>query len=96
MKRPMEAAEADQIKSIKKDILDAKKELRRAVTGLTKLMGDYNSEGNVEAEAAAMDLRGGLLIALGQADQAHSRAMLALCDCFEDGGVVIQGPGGGR
>ena len=95
MKRPMQTAEADQIKAIKKDIIDGKREFRRAVVGLTNLMGGYNAEGNVEAEAAAMDLRGGLLIALGQADQAHSRAMLALCDCFDDGGVVIQG-GGGR
>lgn len=96
MKRQMELAEADQIKAIKKDILEGKREFRRAIVGLTKLAGDYNAEGNVEAEAAAMDLRGGLLIALGHADQAHSRVMLALCDCFEDGGVVIQGGGGGR
>jgi hypothetical protein len=91
----MEASEADQLAAIKKDILEGKREFRRAIAGITKLIGDYNGEGNVEAEAAAMDMRGGLLIALGTADQAHSRAMRALCDCFDDGGVVIQG-GGGR
>lgn len=95
MKRPMETSEAEQLAAIKKDVIDAKKEMRRSIAGLTKLAGDYNAEGNVEAEAAAMDMRGGLLIALGQLDQAHSRAMKALCDCFDDGGIVIQG-GGGR
>lgn len=95
MKRPMQGTEPQEIAAIKKDIIDGKREFRRAVVGLTKLAGEYNQQGNVDAEAAAMDLRGGLLIALGHADQAHSRTMLALCDCFDDGGVVIQG-GGGR
>ena len=95
MKRPMGASEADQIVAIKKDVVECKRLMRRATGALSKLMGEYNAEGNIDAEAAAMDMRGGLMAAHGMVDQAHSRAMRALCDCFDDGGVVIQG-GGGR
>lgn len=96
MKRPLETSEADKISGIKADVIAAKRKLRMAARELDRLVDDYHGEGNVEAEAAAMDMRGTVLSALGTLDQGHSRAMRALCDCFDDGGIVIQGGGGGR
>ena len=94
--RPMNPTEAEQLAEIKKAVIAGKRAFRRAAVDLTRMMDDFNAAGEVDAEAAAMDMRGGLLIALGHVDQAHARAMHALCDCFEDGGIVIQGGGGGR
>lgn len=95
MKRPLAGDERTALAAVKKDILDAKRELRAAMRGLTALVDRYHDEGFEDAEAAAMDMRGTVMKALGELDQGHSRAMKALCDCFDDGGVVIQG-GGGR
>ena len=96
MKRHTVASELDDLTEIKGNILDAKRELRQTIALLSKRMGDYNAEGFIKAEAAAMKMRGACHAAMAELDKAHSETMLALCDCFEDGPDIIRPLGGGR
>lgn len=86
-----------------KIVAEVQAELRRVKRGLamidrrmTDLMEIQHEGGRLAAEAAAMEMRGLLRGASGMIDQGHSAGTRGLCDCYEDGGVVIMGGGGGR
>ena len=89
-----------------RDIIgEAQKELaaaKRAVRGFRGLMGDLmtinREEGRLEAENAAMGVRGDASCILGDLDRMHCEATKAMREHFPEFADEIQtrGPGGGR
>ncbi len=96
MPRNLRANERTELDKIKADIIAGKTRLRRAVAGLNDWVDTHHEAGDLAEEAAAMAMRGAVLQALGALDLGHAQAMRDMLALFDDGGVVIQGGGGGR
>lgn len=86
-------------------IAEAQKELaaaKRAMRGFRSLMGDLmainRDAGRLEAENAAMGVRGDASCIIGELDKMHADATKAMRDHFPEFADEIQtrGPGGGR
>jgi len=88
--------EADLVKETQAALAEVKDRLRVIAKGMRR-MGKINRDaGRSKAGNAAMLLEGAAIEALGKITQAHAVASDALCECFDDGSVVVFGGGGGR
>ncbi|MGL4309809.1 MAG: hypothetical protein ACRCSU_04925 [Paracoccaceae bacterium] len=77
--------------------LAAAKEALRDVAKNMRKLGRINREaGRPKPANDAMALEGGATECLGMLITAHAAASKALCDCYDDGGPVVFGGGGGR
>jgi hypothetical protein len=83
------AAMQESLANAKAAMRDLEKNARRMAT--------INREaGRMGASNAAMKMQGEAMQIRGHLIVAHAEASDALCQCFDDGGIVIQGGGGGR
>jgi len=88
--------EAELVKETKLALAEVKGRLRDIAKNMRR-MGQINRDaGRAKPANAAMLLEGAAIEALGKITQAHAIASDALCDCFDDGSVVVFGGGGGR
>ena len=88
--------EAALVADTQSKLADAKEALRGVAANMRKLAKINRDAGRAKAandamifEGAAIELRGALI-------KAHGVASNALCDCYDDGGIVVFGGGGGR
>ena len=74
----------------------SKKALRDISANMRKLAAINNDAGRHEAAAYAGELEADALAILASLMHAHVRASRGLVQCFEDGGNMTRGGGGGR
>jgi len=75
---------------------DAKAALRALSNAMREMAKINRDAGRAKASNAAMQLEGKAIALRGELIVAHAVASDALCECFDDGGIVVQGGGGGR
>lgn len=75
----------------------ALKSAARQISVNSRKLGKINREaGQIRASNDAMRVEGAADAILGAAKKAHADASDALCGCYDDGGPVVLGGGGGR
>jgi len=88
--------EADLVNETKAALAEVKGRLRDIAKNMRR-MGQINRDAfRAKPANAAMLLEGAALEALGKVTQAHAVASDAVCECFDDGPVIVFGGGGGR
>lgn len=88
--------EAKLVETIQKAAREAKQAHGVMARALTDLMQIQQDAGRLDAQAAAMEFRAGVRGAQAELDRGHAAGTRGLCDCYDDGGAVIFGGGGGR
>lgn len=94
--RNLRTTERTAIETMKANMRAAKVALRKQVKDVSEFIDTAHDAGDLAEEAAAMRLRGHVFAALAELDKGHAAAMEAMLDAYTDGGVVVQGGGGGR
>jgi hypothetical protein len=84
------------VKGAQADLATAKAALRYIAQKMRAMAAINRKAGRAHAANAAMRLEGAATRLRGDLIEAHATASDALCDCFDDGGVVVFGGGGGR
>jgi len=88
--------EAALVKGTQEHLATVKSSLRDIAVNMRKMAKINRDAGRARASNAAMKLEGVAIAARGAIIMGHADASDALCDCFDDGGIVVFGGGGGR
>ena len=92
----MNDEEAELVRETQAGLATAKREIDAAIRNMRKLGRINRSAGRSKASNACMQFEGYLDGAMSQLKIGHAAASDAMCDCYEDGGIVALGGGGGR
>lgn len=84
------------VKGAQADLATAKAALRGIAQKMRDMARINREAGRPHAANAAMRLEGAATRLRGDLIEAHAAASDALCDCYEDGEIVVFGGGGGR
>ena len=88
--------EAELVLEMQAELVKAKAALNVIEAKAAEMARINNKAGRLTAGNAAMRFGAGAKRVGGALGEVHADAFDALCDCFEDGGIVAMGGGGGR